>query len=93
MTNFQIKGGCVDAELYEMVTDDPNFVSYLETEIWLSEKVMLESWVDVDLYEDIAHEFSDYYTLHSHWYYISGTRPKYVDISIKKSTDKKAGGE
>ena len=74
----QKKTGCIDAQLYEQVTDNPISAVYLETEIWEDEKAMLDSFID-DLYEDLHHEMSDFYTLKSHWYYINGTKPKQVN--------------
>ena len=71
----QKKPGCIDAQLYEQVTDNPISAVYLETEIWEDERAMLDSFID-DLYEDLHHEMSDFYTLKSNWYYINGTKPK-----------------
>ena len=71
----QKKPGCIDAQLYEQVTDDPLSATYLEREIWEDEKAMLDSFID-DLYEDLHYEMSDFYTLKSNWYYINGTKPK-----------------
>ena len=69
---IQTKPGCIDAQLYEQVTDDPNSFTYLETEIWEDEKAMLDSFID-DLYDSLHHDLSDFYTLKSNWYYINGT--------------------
>ena len=69
-----MKPGCIDAELYEVVTDDPNNLVFLETEIWLDEKAMLDAFVD-ELYMDLEHTLSDFVTFKTHWYYINGTKP------------------
>ena len=57
------------------MTDDPNNIVFLETEIWEDEKAMLDSFID-DLYENIEYELSDFIKLETHWYYINGTKPK-----------------